>query len=93
MVVQKINISVIEDFQNELLKKNYSNSYTKIIQSMLNQLLNHAVRRMIIDKNPFDYVEFVRHENKKNSSKIRYWTYEEYKAFKTVINALMTDYF
>jgi len=86
MVVQKINIPVIEDFQNELLKKNYSNSYTKIIQSMLNRLLNHAVRRMIIDKNPFDYVEFVRHENKKNSSKIRYWTYEEYKAFKTVIN-------
>ena len=45
MVVQKINIPVIEDFQNELLKKNYSNSYTKIIQSMLNRLLNHAVRR------------------------------------------------
>ena len=86
MVVQKINIPVIEDFQNELLKKNYSNSYTKIIQSMLNRLLNHAVRRMIIDKNPFDYVEFVRHENKKNSNKIRYWTYEEYKAFKRVVN-------
>ena len=65
MIVQKINIPVIEDFQNELLKKNYSNSYTKIIQSMLNRLLNHAVRRMIIDKNPFDYVEFVRHEIKR----------------------------
>lgn len=86
MKVNKINIPVIEDFQKELLKKDYSNNYTKLIQSMLNRLLNHAVRRLIIDKNPFDYLEFVRHKNKKTNSKLKYWTYEEYISFRAVID-------
>lgn len=84
--VNKIAIPVIEDFQKQLLKKDYSNSYTKNIQSLLNRILNHAVRRLIISKNPFDYIEFVRHENKKNNTKIKYWTYNQYQSFRGIIN-------
>lgn len=86
MYVSSINIPIIEDFQKQILNKSYSNSYTKGIQSMLNRLLNHAVRRLIIDKNPFDYIEFVKHENKKTNSKIKYWTYNQYQNFKSVIS-------
>lgn len=86
MYVSSINIPVIEDFQNQVLNKDYSNSYTKVIQSMLNRLLNHAVRRLIIDKNPFDYIEFVKHENKKTNSKIKYWTYDQYQNFRSIIS-------
>lgn len=84
--INKVNIPVIEDFQRQLLKKDYSNSYTKNIQSLLNRILNHAVRRLIINKNLFDHIEFVKHKNKKNNTKIKYWTHDQYQNFRRIIN-------
>ena len=57
MYVDKINVRVIEKWQEELLTKNYSNSYLETIQTKFSLILKFAVRKGIIQKNPFDYFE------------------------------------
>lgn len=86
MKVKKINTSIVEEFQKQLLDKDYSNNYTETIQTVLSMLFKHAVRRNIVPSSPFDYIEYVRHKNKKTDLKLKFWTYEEYEKFISVVD-------
>ena len=86
MIVKKINIAIVEDFQKKLLELNYSNNYNETIQTVLSMIFKHAVRRNIIATSPFDYIEYVKHKNKKSDHKLKFWTYEEFMKFKSVID-------
>lgn len=85
MYVDKINVRVIEKWQEELLTKNYSNSYLETIQTKLSLILNFAVRKGIIQKNPFDYLEQVK-DHTKPKPIMKYWTLEEFTLFINVID-------
>lgn len=84
-LVRKINIHVIQEFQKDLLNKDYSNEYTCSIQTVLSSLMKHAVRLQIIKTSPFEYVEYVHNKNKPTLKKMDFWTLEEYKEFRSVI--------
>ena len=80
MYVDKINVRVIEKWQEELLTKNYSNSYLETIQTKLSLILNFAVRKGIIQKNPFDYLEQVK-DHTKPKPIMKYWTFRRVHPF------------
>ena len=84
MYVSKITVSVIEEWQSELLTKGYVNNYLEKIQTTMSTILKFAVRRGIILVNPLDVVEQVKNPDEKKKE-MQFWTYEQYNKFRSVL--------
>lgn len=83
--VDTITTEDVVGFQNFLLEKDYSNNYLKALQSLLSGIFKFAVRNMYIERNPFDYIEYVKNMNKPEEE-MKFWTYEEYLKFRSVVD-------
>lgn len=84
MLVDKIKIIHIESWQNEIIKLNYKNDYLEKIQYIVKTTLAYGVRKLQIDKSPFDYIDYVKNPNEKREE-MKFFTLQEYEKFKSVI--------
>lgn len=79
------NVILLQKWQQDIIDKNYSNSYTLSIQKMLNSILSFGVKKMLIQNNPFNYLDYVKHTNKQ-VKQIQFFTFDQYKKFRSVID-------
>ena len=83
MKVSDIKASHIRKWQNELIKKGYSQTYLKTINNQLSAILNHAVRFYELKTNPCRKAGSM---GKSNADDMQFWTKEEFNQF---IEAIM----
>jgi hypothetical protein len=84
MYIDKIKVIHIETWQNELLKLDYKNDYLEKIQYTVKSTLAYGVRKMQIEKSPFDYIDYVKHTNEKREE-MKFFTPEQYEKFRSMI--------
>lgn len=78
-IVSKITPHHILLWQTKLLKKNYSDNYTKTIQVFCKSIFLFGVKYEYIQKNPFNQ-EYVRNNNV-NKIEMTIWTTDEFNRF------------
>lgn len=82
--VDRITIPMIEQWQTELLKNNYTNTYLKKIQTTMSALMRFAIRKDMIKSNPFEYVDNVKNVNERKKEML-FWTFDQFKDFNDYI--------
>lgn len=85
MYVDKITIPMLEQWQQEILNCDYRNEYIISIQTLLKAILRFAVRKMYIDQNPLDYLDYVKRTNEPKP-KMNFFTLDDYKRFRSAIS-------
>lgn len=80
--MNEINASQIVQWQNEMEKKGYSESYLRMLQNQLTSLFTHAYRIYDLEVNP---CRKVRRMGKSNVRSLNFWTVQEYKQFLSTI--------
>lgn len=78
MVISDITQSEIVAWQNEMLKKNLSSSYTRHINRCLSSIFLYAVNYVGLPKNPCSMTKSI---GSTQTRKLNFWTPEEYKLF------------
>lgn len=78
MKLSDIKASTVRKWQNELMKKNYSDTYLKSINNQLSAILNHAVRFYELKSNPCRKAGSM---GKGQADDMEFWTKEEFDAF------------
>lgn len=73
-----ITAADIRKWQNELIKKNYSQNYLKTINSQLSALFNYAVKFYDLKNNPCKKAGSM---GKSRAEEMSFWTVEEFKQF------------
>lgn len=74
--VNDITASDIRKWQNELIKKNYSQTYLKTINNQLSALFNYAVKFYDLKSNPCKKAGSM---GKSKAEEMSFWTVEEFK--------------
>ncbi|MCF8019113.1 MAG: site-specific integrase [Vallitaleaceae bacterium] len=78
MKLSDIKASTVRKWQNELMKKNYSDTYLKSINNQLSAILNHAVRFYELKSNPCRKAGSM---GKGQADDMEFWTKEEFDTF------------
>lgn len=76
--VNDITAADIRKWQNELIKKNYSQTYLKTINNQLSALFNYAVKFYDLKSNPCKKAGSM---GKSRAEEMSFWTVEEFKQF------------
>ena len=84
--VEDYNVSFVEtrmcrstiQWQNEIQKKGYSDSYLRMIQNQLTSLFTHAAKIYDLPVNP---CKKVKRMGNSDSRSLNFWTLDEYKQF------------
>lgn len=76
--MNEITPANIREWQNNLLKQGYSQTYLKTINNQLSAIFNHAVRVYGLQSNPCHKVGSI---GKSKAKEMLFWTTEEYKLF------------
>ena len=77
-MMSEIKASQIIQWQNEIQKKGYSDSYLRMIQNQLTSLFTHAAKIYDLPVNP---CKKVKRMGNSDSRSLNFWTLEEYKKF------------
>ena len=77
-MMSEIKASQIIQWQNEIQKKGYSDSYLRMIQNQLTSLFTHAAKIYDLPVNP---CKKVKRMGNSDSRSLNFWTLEEYKQF------------
>lgn len=77
-MMSEIKASQIIQWQNEIQKKGYSDSYLRMIQNQLTSLFTHAAKIYDLPVNP---CKKVKRMGNLDSRSLNFWTLEEYKQF------------
>lgn len=85
MYVDKIRIPAIEEWQKKLLEYSFKNEYLIKIQYLLKSLLNYAVRKLQIEDNPFNYIDYVKNKDEKRTE-MNFFTPQQYEEFTSMID-------
>ena len=88
-MMSEIKASQIIQWQNEIQKKGYSDSYLRMIQNQLNALFNHAQKIYNLKENPCKKVKKM---GKSDANKLEFWTKAEYDRFIAGIEPGSEDY-
>lgn len=78
MSVSEIQPTDIRNWQNELMKQNYSKTYLKNVNNQLTAILNYAVRYYGLRKNPCHQAGSI---GKNKADEMNFWTREEFEQF------------
>ena len=78
MSVSDIQPMDIRNWQNELMKQNYSKTYLKNVNNQLTAILNYAVRYYGLRKNPCHQAGSI---GKNKADEMNFWTREEFEQF------------
>ena len=77
-MMREIKASQIIQWQNEIQKKGYSDSYLRMIQNQLTSLFTHAAKIYDLPVNP---CKKVKRMGNSDSRSLNFWTLDEYKQF------------
>lgn len=77
-MMSEIKASQIIQWQNEIQKKGYSDSYLRMIQNQLTSLFTHAAKIYDLPVNP---CKKVKRMGNSDSRSLNFWTLDEYKQF------------
>lgn len=77
-MMSEIKASQIIQWQNEIQKKGYSDSYLRMIQNQLTSLFTHAAKIYDLSVNP---CKKVKRMGNSDSKSLNFWTLDEYKQF------------
>ena len=77
-MMSEIKASQIIQWQNEIQKKGYSDSYLRMIQNQLTSLFTHAAKIYDLPVNP---CKKVKRMGNSDSKSLNFWTLDEYKQF------------
>lgn len=77
-MISEIKASQIIQWQNEIQKKGYSDSYLRMIQNQLTSLFTHAAKIYDLPVNP---CKKVKRMGNSDSRSLNFWTLDEYKQF------------
>ena len=77
-MMSEIKAPQIIQWQNEMQKKGYSDSYLRMIQNQLTSLFTHAVKIYDLSVNP---CKKVKRMGNSDSRSLTFWTLDEYKQF------------
>ena len=77
-MMSEIKASQIIQWQNEIQKKGYSDSYLRMIQNQLTSLFTHAAKIYDLPVNP---CKKVKRMGNLDSRSLNFWTLDEYKQF------------
>lgn len=76
--IKDIKALDIRNWQNDLMKKGYSETYLKTINNQIVALMNYAVKFYDLKKNPCSVAGTI---GKKNADEMNVWTVEEFNRF------------
>jgi integrase len=76
--IDAITATDVRCWQNELMKKGYSQTYLKTINNQLSAILNYAVRYLNLPKNPCIQAGSI---GKGKAEEMNFWTKEEFDEF------------
>lgn len=80
--IDKITPSSIRMWQNEILRKNLSYTYTRSINNQMSTIMNYAIKYYGLKSNPCHISGTI---GKKNAGEMSFWTLDEYSKFRSVI--------
>lgn len=89
MKLSDIKASTVRKWQNELIKKGYSDTYLKSINNQLSAILNHAVRFYELKSNPCRQAGSM---GKNHADDMQFWTKEEFNIFIEHVMDKQTSY-
>lgn len=78
MRLSDIKASTIREWQNQLLRQGYAETYLKTINNQLSAILNHAVRFYELQNNPCKKAGSI---GKSNAEDMQFWTKDEFDTF------------
>lgn len=76
--INQITPTHIRQWQNNIIDKQYTQTYMKTVNAQLSAILNYAVKYYGLPQNP---VRICGNIGKMQSDKLNFWTLDEYKAF------------
>ena len=76
--ISEITPNHIRQWQNELKKENYSETYQKAINNQLTAIFNFAIKYYNLSSSPATKAGSI---GKKNAESMKFWTVEEFKQF------------
>lgn len=76
--IKEITPLLVRKWQNELMEKNYAQTYLRTINNQLVAILNYAVKFHNLKKNPCLAAETI---EKKNADEMNVWTIQEFNKF------------
>ena len=76
--INKITPKDIMDWQNEMISKNYEDTYLRLLQNQVTALFNHAARFYGLIDNPIKKIDKI---GKPNAKELQFWTRDEYNTF------------
>lgn len=76
--INKITAKDIMDWQNEMITKNYEDTYLRMLQNQVSALFNHATRFYGLLDNPCKKTDRI---GKSNAKELQFWTRDEYNTF------------
>ena len=76
--INKITPAMVRTWQNELINKEYSQTYLKTIHTQLSAVFNYAVKYYNLSSNPAAICGSM---GKQNADSMQFWTKEEFKLF------------
>lgn len=89
--IDDINVSVLNNYRDKLIKKGYSVNYLNKINNVLNKILDYAVVNFGLSTNLNKLIGPFQKKNDKvipNKDKIRYITFEEFQKFISVVDQI-----
>lgn len=76
--INKITSKDIMDWQNEMIAKNYEDTYLRMLQNQVSALFNHATRFYGLLDNPCKKTDRI---GRSNAKELQFWTRDEYNTF------------
>lgn len=76
--INEISPAEIVEWQNQMIAKDFSETYLRMIQNQITALFTHASKIYGLEKNP---CKKVRKMGKSDANRIDFWTKEEYEKF------------
>lgn len=81
--INEITPASIRMWQNEILKKKFSDTYSRSINSHMSAIMNYAVKYYGLPSNPCHIAGTI---GKKHAGEMNFWTLDEYSKFRSVIH-------
>ena len=85
-----ITAADIRQWQNNLMKQNYSPTYLKSIHNQLSAIFNYAVRYYDLPRNPCAQAGSI---GKKDAKEMQFWTQEEFDSFLEAVKDKPLSYY
>lgn len=76
--ISKIEPAIVRKWQNNLLSKNYSETYIKTLNNQLSAIFNFAVKYYKLERNPLAITGSI---GKKHADSMKFWTVDQFKKF------------